>query len=88
MGFFLTLRLTPLQEGEFGLFFPTKGFLKEGKRLGLSHHIWGSIKEEAEGRSHMFPVITPRAETEWMRSVLHEEGTATRYAYLGRGGCR
>jgi len=33
MGFFLTLRLAPLQEGEFGLFFPTRGSLKEGRRV-------------------------------------------------------
>ena len=71
MGFFLTLMLAHLQEGEFGLFFPVSGSLKEGKRLALSDHIWGSTKEEAEGRSHMFPVTPPRAEMEWTRNVLH-----------------
>jgi len=87
MGFFLTLRLAPLQEGEFGLFFPTRGSLKEGRRLALSDHIWGPTMEQTEGRRHMFPIITPKAETKWVRSMLHREGRVTRHAYLGRGGC-
>ena len=53
----------------------------------LPDHLWDSTKEEMEGRSHTFPVITAREGTEWMRSVMHGLKRAARCAYLDRDGC-
>lgn len=48
---FSPIRLTNTQGFVFS---PTRSTLKEGRRLALPDHIWGSTREKTEGRSHAF----------------------------------
>lgn len=54
-----------------------QGLPEGGQGLALSDHIWGSAKEQAESRSHMFPVTSKG------RDRMDEECAA-----WGRKGCQ